>query len=95
MQAAYDNAETGVLAMQEFHDCWVFDRTRERIAATVPAWTQLNWSANFSKQGEGHPLINTEWGKYLDHLKGNRKDYGKSLEKDLIKPRDESYWTVS
>jgi hypothetical protein len=95
MQAAYDNAETGVLAMEEFHDCWVFDRTRERIAATVPAWTQLNWSANFSKQGEGHPLINTEWGKYLDHLKGNRKDYGKSLEKDLINPRAESYWALS
>lgn len=93
MQEAYDDAENGVLAMDEFHDCWVFDRTRERIAAKVPAWQQLNWNAG-SIQGEGHPLINTEWGRYLDHLKGNRKDYGKSLAKDLIRPRDEKYWAA-
>ena len=91
MQEAYDNAETGVLAMQEFHDCWVFDRTRERLQAQVPTWRQLNWSAQFV-MGEGHPLINTEWGAYLDHLKGNRKDTGRSKIKDLVVNRDEGYW---
>lgn len=91
MQDAYDDAENGVLAMKEFHDCWVFDRTRERLQAKVPAWKQLNWSAQFT-MGEGHPLINTEWGAYLDHLKGNRKDSGRSKIKDLVVNRSEGYW---
>lgn len=91
MQQAYDDAENGVLAMEEFHDCWVFDRTRELISATIPAYRQLNWNTG-SLQGESHPLINTEWGKYLDHLKGNRKDLGKSKPNDLLKPRNERYW---
>ena len=42
--------------------------------------------------GEGHPLINTEWGAYLDHLKGNRKDSGRSKSKDLVVNRTEGYW---
>lgn len=91
MQAAYDDAENGVLAMEEFHDCWVFDRTREKVAAKVTNWKQLNWNAG-SLQGEGHPLINTEWGQYLDHLKGNRKDSGRSKLDDLIVKRNERYW---
>jgi len=91
MQEAYDQAETGVLAMKEFHDCWVFDRTRERLQAQVPAWRQLNWSEQFG-MGEGHPLINTEWGAYLDHLKGNRKVLGRSKIKDLAIKRSETYW---
>jgi hypothetical protein len=91
MQEAYDQAETGVFAMKEFHDCWVFDRTRERLQAQVPAWQQLDWSAHLV-MGEGHPLINTEWGAYLDHLKGNRKDSGRSKSKDLVVNRTEGYW---
>jgi hypothetical protein len=91
MQEAYDQAETGVLAMDEFHDCWVFDRCRERMADTVPGWIQLNWSRQFV-MGEGHPLVNTEWGAYLDHLKGNRKDSGRSKIKDLVVKRTEGYW---
>jgi hypothetical protein len=91
MQEAYDQAETGVLAMKEFHDCWVFDRTRERLQAQILSWRQLNWSERFV-MGEGHPLINTEWGAYLDHLKGNRKDSGRSKTKDLVVNRTEGYW---
>ena len=88
---AYDDAENGIFTMEEWNDCWVFDRIRERVQSTVRSWRQLDWNES-SLQGEGHPLINTEWGKYLDHLKGNRKDTGKSLAKDLVRPRTESYW---
>lgn len=91
MQKAYDDAETGVLAMAEFHDCWVFDRTRESMAQQHQEWHQLDWNkANI--QGEGHPLINSAWGAYLDHLKGRRKDMGRSQGRDLIVRRSESYW---
>jgi len=91
-QLAYDSGR--LFEMAEWNDCWVFDETRKEVQATNPAWQQLNWSAGLIK-GEGHPLINTAWGAYLDHLKGNRKDYGKSLAKDLIVNRQENYWLRS
>lgn len=91
MQWAYDDAEHGVLAMEEFHDCWVFDRCREWMLVNYPTWQQLNWNQG-SIQGEGHPLINSAWGAYLDHLKGRRKDLGRSKPQDLIQPRQEGYW---
>jgi hypothetical protein len=64
---------------------------REEIAELNPGWQQLNWSAGLIT-GEGHPLINSEWGAYLDHLKGNRKNTGRSLAKDLKIYRTEAYW---
>lgn len=91
MQQAYDHAETGVLAMAEFHDCWVFDRTREWMTQHYPDWSQLDWN-QADLQGEGHPLINSPWGAYLDHLKGRRKDLGRSQSRDLIVNRTERYW---
>ena len=42
--------------------------------------------------GEGHPLINSEWGAYLDHLKGDRKTSGRSKLTDLKVKRTEAYW---
>jgi hypothetical protein len=91
-QLAYDSGR--LMTMAEWNDCWVFDETRKEVQAANPAWRQLNWSAGLIK-GEGHPLINTAWGAYLDHLKGKRKDTGKSAAKDLIRPRTESYWSSS
>lgn len=90
-QHAYDTGE--IFSMAEWNDCWVFDRIRERVQTQFPDWQQLNWTANFPKQGEGHPLINTPWGAYLDHLKGRRKETGRSDAKDLIVTRRESYWS--
>jgi hypothetical protein len=89
-QLAYDSDR--VMTMAEYNDCWVFDETRKEIQAKYPEWKQLNWSKGLIK-GEGHPLINTVWGGYLDHLKGKRKDSGRSHLKDLLRPRQESYWS--
>ena len=52
---------------------------------------ELDWSSHLIT-GEGHPLINSAWGAYLDHLKGDRKTLGKSKAKDLKIQRTESYW---
>lgn len=90
-QGAYDDGT--IFDMSEWNDCWVFDRIRERVQLQYPAWRQLNWTEASPKQGEGHPLINSAWGAYLDHLKGRRKDTGRSDCKDLIAPRSESYWS--
>lgn len=93
-QKCYDDAENGIFTMSEWNDCWVFDRIRERTQQRHPAWQQLNWTQGFSKQGEGHPLINTAWGAYLDHLKGRRKETGRSHRQDLVVDRSEAYWST-
>jgi hypothetical protein len=96
-QKMYDNAEEGIFTLGEWHDSFVFDNVRNRIEGL----RQLNWCSNLgdlrpspaNTPGEGHPLINSQWGAYLDHLKGeNRKQAGHSLAKDIKVARKESYW---
>ena len=95
-QRVYDDAENGIFQMDEWHDSFVFDVVRSRIHKLH----QLNWSANLAdlrprqgnSPGEGHPLINSEWGAYLDHLKGERKNLGTSKREDLKVQRTEQYW---
>jgi hypothetical protein len=90
-QGVYDYAEQGIFTMSEWHDSWVFDQIRQEIADKQSSWRQLNWSEGLIT-GEGHPLINSEWGAYLDHLKGDRKQSQRSLPKDLKVKRTEAYW---
>jgi len=85
-QNYYDNAESGIFTLPEWHDSFVFDAVRRRHRLT-----ELDWSSHLIT-GEGHPLINTEWGAYLDHLKGSRKQQGRSKAQDLKIARKEQYW---
>jgi len=85
-QTAYDDAETGIFVLAEWHDSFVFDHVRTQCALKA-----LDWSSHLVT-GEGHPLINSDWGAYLDHLKGDRKDLGRSKRADLKVPRTEAYW---
>ena len=95
-QRVYDDAENGIFLLDEWHDSFVFDSVRTRI----PGLVQHNWSGNLgdirptktNSPGEGHPLINSAWGAYLDHLKGKRKNTGRSLPIDLKVVRTEAYW---
>jgi len=83
---AYENAEQGIFTMDEWHDSYVFEQVRRMTQPVCHNW------AEGLVVGEGHPLINCDWGKYLDHLKGGRKRLGKSMQKDLLQPRSEAYW---
>lgn len=85
-QQMYDNAEQGIFTLEEWHDSYVFDEVRRSMQLI-----ENDWTSNLIK-GEGHPLINSQWGAYLDHLKGDRKLYGKSHSKDLLIKRTEGYW---
>jgi len=85
-QRVYDDAENGIFTMKEWHDSFVFDVVRKSITLA-----QHDWSSHLIS-GEGHPLINSEWGAYLDHLKGDRKDVGRSKSTDLKVKRTETYW---
>ena len=95
-QRVYDQAEQGIFQLAEWHDSFVFDAVRVKF----PQMRQLDWAAHLndirprigSSQGEGHPLINSEWGAWLDHLKGGRKKLGRSKLEDLKVKRTESYW---
>jgi hypothetical protein len=86
-QCYYDDAEQGIFTLAEWHDSFVFDAVRKHLPLQ-----ELDWSSHLIT-GEGHPLINSAWGAYLDHLKGDRKTLGKSKAKDLKVQRTESCWT--
>jgi hypothetical protein len=85
-QQMWDDAETGIFTLPEWHDSFVFDVVRQSMPLK-----ETNWSKGIIK-GEGHPLINSELGAYIDHLKGNRKQTGKSRRSDLVTQRKELYW---
>ena len=85
-QRVYDDAENGIFTMKEWHDSFVFDVVRKSMTLA-----QHDWSSHLIS-GEGHPLINSEWGAYLDHLKGDRKSLGRSKLSDLKIKRTERYW---
>lgn len=86
-QWMYDSAELGIFTLEEWHDSFVFDAVRRNVKLN-----ELDWSSHLVK-GEGHPLINCEWGAWLDHLKGERKTLGRSKPKDLLVQRTEHYWS--
>jgi hypothetical protein len=90
-QSAYDTGR--LFQMAEYNDCWVFDEVRKEVKQRHPRWHWMDWSPPQIK-AEGHPLINSEWGAYLDHLKGARKNTGRSHRKDLLVNRTEGYWTT-
>lgn len=85
-QHAYDQAESGIFQLDEWHDSFVFDAVRRSTSLN-----ELDWSSHLIT-GEGHPLINCDWGAWLDHLKGARKDLGRSKRVDLKVYRTEAYW---
>ena len=95
-QRVYDDAENGIFQLDEWHDSFVFDEVRKKF----PQMKQTDWAAHLhdlrpssgNSTGEGHPLINSDWGAWLDHLKGERKSLGRSKREDLKVLRTEPYW---
>ena len=90
----YDDAEKGMFLLPEWHDSYIFGEVLKQFK-------QFNADHDYSAQmymreaasgGGGHPLINTELGKYLDHMKGERKKDGKSKRSDIMVNRTEAYW---
>lgn len=90
-EQVYEDAENGIFKMEEWHDSYVFEEVRKEIVGKYPRAKIHNISEGLIN-GEGHPFINSDLGKYFDHMKGDRKNVGKSLQKDLIVKRNESYW---
>jgi hypothetical protein len=60
-----------VFKLSEWHDSWVFDyaRAQTKVRGWPIPYTDIR-----------HPFNYSELGKYMDHLKGNRKNLGVSTE---------------
>jgi len=91
----YEDANNGIFELEEWHDSFVFGHILNQLLPIDDS--VLDYSSNMyiksaKTGGGGHPLINTELGTWIDHMKGARKDKGKSLDKDIIVKRKESYW---
>jgi hypothetical protein len=91
----YEDAENGIFTLEEWHDSFVFGHILNKFKKEFP--TVLDYSADMYLReaktgGGGHPLINGPLGKWIDHMKGVRKQEGKSRRKDLMVNRSESYW---
>lgn len=91
----YEEAEAGIFTLPEWHDSYVFGVLLNRMKAKEPGvldYTQGTVLQTAKTGGGGHPLINTELGRWLDHLKGARKMQGKSKPTDITIKRTEEYW---
>lgn len=89
----YEDADQGIFTLAEWHDSFVFGE----LLRKYQQFPSYDYSAEmYLKEaktgGGGHPLINTELGKYMDHMKGDRKAKGKSKTTDILVNRTEGYW---
>jgi hypothetical protein len=79
-----------IFTLKRWTDCHAFD--------TMVAEHRKLSDLQFYNINEGvpdsmHPFVNGPLGRYMDHLKGGRKEEGRSSEKDLVVERTEAYWT--
>jgi len=91
----YEDANNGIFTLDEWHDSYVFGKILNKYKKEFP--NALDYTADTVLQtartgGGGHPLINTELGKWMDHLKGARKTLKKSKRSDISVQRTEQYW---
>lgn len=74
-----------IFQLKEWHDCWVLDTVRKSLEIDTA-------SLSGDASDTGHPLVNGPLGARLDHLKGKRKEVGKSHRADIKRERQEAYW---
>ena len=89
----YEDAENGMFLLDEWHDSYIFGE----VLKMFNQFPSHDYSADMylkeaKSGGGGHPLINGPLGKWIDHMKGGRKDAGKSQRKDMMVNRTEDYW---
>ena len=69
----------------EWHDSYVFDWLRKRMS--VPAH-----HIPYAVGQRRHPFVNSELGRYLDHMKGPRKESGRTPSVEVVTHQDVPYW---
>lgn len=74
--------------LEQWHDSFVFDQVRK-------AYEQQGVKfKNITPEGKDydHVFINSILGDYMDHMKGPRKNEGKSRKSDLYTKKSSEYW---
>lgn len=75
---------------REWHDSYIWDVIRKRYQMTNKFF---NLNSSWEDKGlAGHPFINSELGRYMDHVKGKRKEAGMSKGKEVVLHKDHPYW---
>jgi len=85
LRAAY--ATGSLFKMAEWHDSFVIQQLVEGMGLKTRS---LSGKAGFNTS---HPFINGPLGAYMDHMKGPRKQAGRSSGRDLKVERTENYWS--
>jgi hypothetical protein len=91
MQAYEDVYTSGrIFKYGEWHDSFVFQQlVRVKAAAgKIPQPVSMSGDTRIT-----HPAVNGPWGAVCDHMKGPRKEEGRSRARDFVRPRSEPYWT--
>ena len=94
-ERVYEDAENGIFLLEEWHDSYVFGdilNTCKKQAPNVIDYSAEIYLTTAKTGGGGHPLINSKLGRWMDHMKGDRKFDGHSKKKDLMGHRNEPYW---
>lgn len=92
----YEDANNGIFELEEWHDSYVFGHILnhyKEFDANAFDYSAEMYLKEARTGGGGHPLINSVLGKWMDHMKGVRKEEGRSRTKDLMVNRTEGYWT--
>ena len=93
-EKVYEDANNGIFKLAEWHDSYVFGELLKKYKE----FPSHDYSAEMylreaKSGGGGHPLINGPLGKWIDHMKGVRKEEGRSRASDIMVTRKESYWS--
>ena len=83
--------EDEIFNHREWHDSYIWDVVRRRFQDQGAEFFDLNPEPD-TKGIAGHPFINSELGKYMDHKKGDRKGRGHSKAKEVKLHADHPYW---
>ena len=80
-----------IFNLREWHDSFVWDHVRRIYQEKGANFFNINPEPD-TKGLAGHPFINSELGKYMDHKKGSRKIPGHSQPGDVRLHTDNPYW---
>jgi hypothetical protein len=79
-----------VFAVEESHDSFVLEHIVDQ--AIAEGVIDKPFSLSGVHRRSHHPFVRCRLAERLDHLKGRRKDWGRSTDKDTGGPRSEPYW---
>ena len=90
LRSMYDTDR--IFDLPEWHDSYVWDTVRRSYQDQNQFY---NLTTTMPRPGRaGHPFINSDLGRFMDHLKGSRKQDGRSRDRDLVVSRPEMYWQL-